>query len=949
MWQGHVDVCEWLIETGADWRAKNSFGCNAVQWAALSGSVSMCRWLQSIGLELGLLNDNGHSALHKAAVKGQQSVCTWLLSPDGGGLGAQHMLPDGDGNTPAEMARLEGYRELGRWLESETQRLVHADELAEDKLLEADSQGRTSVHHAAKAGAPELLSRVAISELQRVDRFGRSAVHYAAQADASDGEAASALAVCCRRLQTDQATVAAADTAGCTPLHYAAMQPMSHSVKVLLCTPRAVHMSLLVAQDRGGKAALHYAAERGSASSVELMIACLQASGNGTTMPTALAQTDRVGRTPLHFAARRGKKGESVTMACLSVAAGAVVTSAGTADRSGKTPLHLLAEHSTANCVQACLDVMMKHLPTLEEICTAVDQKHRTPLHYAARNSDRGVMGAIAARCQCLTDDSGTGVAAIGDVSSLAHLLCKSVDVDGQLPVHHAARFGSAGGITACLQLMESADTGAREVGNNLGSGSAARCQLLAADRSGRLPLHYAASAYGTYKRKNRQKPADCADDQGSGTCGSPKAAAVFPCLRVDPEVAREQVLHADDEGKFPAFYAAELESADALAAILSVGAVAGETAVEQLGHHDRDGRCVMHFAARRRTPAALRVCVDALRFGPNGTDAHKRSGTPGTDLCSAVGFLHVRDRYGKVPADYASSDTVKAFLKEVLLETNGGTSDEHAGVSSSGETAERIVVGAGCADCEEEQQEEVATIQQDPSMVHVRRPRAHVAERSGEFPWDTATPTAMDAAGSADKLLVSDHVCPYGQVPALEKKSDKGSAFAEFLVRTFGTTALATGAGVLDVAGGKGELSRALDERGISSVIVDPLSCGGVDAGKESGCFPRHLRVAFNWQFGDMHGELLHKSSCLVGLHPDQPTGAIVEVALAHEKPFAVVPCCVFSSQFPERMLSGKLVRRTEDLVKWLCEQVRAAGRRPQVAALPIRGRNTVVFSMID
>jgi hypothetical protein len=105
-------------------------------------------------------------------------------------------------------------------------------------------------------------------------------------------------------------------------------------------------------------------------------------------------------------------------------------------------------------------------------------------------------------------------------------------------------------------------------------------------------------------------------------------------------------------------------------------------------------------------------------------------------------------------------------------------------------------------------------------------------------------------------------------------------------------------------------------------------------------------LRVPFTWRFGETHAELLAQSSCLVGLHPDQPTGAIVEVALAHGKPFAVVPCCVFASQFPERTLQGKPVRRTEELVEWLCEQVVAAGREPQVATLPIRGRNTVVFA---
>jgi hypothetical protein len=41
------------------------------------------------------------------------------------------------------------------------------------------------------------------------------------------------------------------------------------------------------------------------------------------------------------------------------------------------------------------------------------------------------------------------------------------------------------------------------------------------------------------------------------------------------------------------------------------------------------------------------------------------------------------------------------------------------------------------------------------------------------------------------------------------------------------------------------------------------------------------------------------------VGLHPDEPSGDIAQVALAHRVPFAIVPCCVFAPRFPERTLS--------------------------------------------
>lgn len=43
-------------------------------------------------------------------------VASNLFQALGTGLGAAHMGPDGDGNTPAEMARLEGHAELSDWL-----------------------------------------------------------------------------------------------------------------------------------------------------------------------------------------------------------------------------------------------------------------------------------------------------------------------------------------------------------------------------------------------------------------------------------------------------------------------------------------------------------------------------------------------------------------------------------------------------------------------------------------------------------------------------------------------------------------------------------------------------------------------------------------------------------------------------------------------------------------
>jgi len=123
VWRGELQVARYLVdEAGADLHAMNGYGCNAIQWAAQSdgGALLVCRWLRERGLDLKLLNRNGHSALHKAAVKGNAATCEWLLSAEGG-LGEPHLRADADGNTPALMARLEGFTELADMIEAHAQ------------------------------------------------------------------------------------------------------------------------------------------------------------------------------------------------------------------------------------------------------------------------------------------------------------------------------------------------------------------------------------------------------------------------------------------------------------------------------------------------------------------------------------------------------------------------------------------------------------------------------------------------------------------------------------------------------------------------------------------------------------------------------------------------------------------------------------------------------------
>ena len=66
----------------------------------------------------------------------------------------------------------------------------------------------------------------------------------------------------------------------------------------------------------------------------------------------------------------------------------------------------------------------------------------------------------------------------------------------------------------------------------------------------------------------------------------------------------------------------------------------------------------------------------------------------------------------------------------------------------------------------------------------------------------------------------------------------------------------------------------------------------------------------------------LLESTKLIVGLHPDQAAGSIAQAAIAMGIGFAVVPCCVYSAEFPKRtLLSGKRVTAHDDLVQWMKE----------------------------
>ncbi|ETV66769.1 hypothetical protein H257_16856 [Aphanomyces astaci] len=115
VWNNQLSTCDWLASVGqCNVHAVNSYGCNASQWACMTGSVDMLKFLHCHQLDFALINRNGHSALHKAAIKGHLEACRWLLNV--AGLGWNHMQKDEDGFTPQRFAMENGHVELGAYL-----------------------------------------------------------------------------------------------------------------------------------------------------------------------------------------------------------------------------------------------------------------------------------------------------------------------------------------------------------------------------------------------------------------------------------------------------------------------------------------------------------------------------------------------------------------------------------------------------------------------------------------------------------------------------------------------------------------------------------------------------------------------------------------------------------------------------------------------------------------
>ena len=225
------------------------------------------------------------------------------------------------------------------------------------------------------------------------------------------------------------------------------------------------------------------------------------------------------------------------------------------------------------------------------------------------------------------------------------------------------------------------------------------------------------------------------------------------------------------------------------------------------------------------------------------------------------------------------------------------------------------------------------------------------------KYAHDRAVQREWIAARKANRREIAAKECgdPHGD--SVASKQMRAQRFAQFLLEKFGAEVLNAGTGVLDVAGGRGDVSFELHTKlGIKSTLVEPrerklnkqqhkwlkkkLKTTDESTAPEAESM---LCEQIRTEFSSENFAQFKDCSAIIGMHPDQATEAIVDFALQYSKPFAVVPCCVFPDLFKHRRdRDGAPVTERMALVDYLARKTGG-----EVQYLDIEGANQVVYGV--
>jgi len=227
---------------------------------------------------------------------------------------------------------------------------------------------------------------------------------------------------------------------------------------------------------------------------------------------------------------------------------------------------------------------------------------------------------------------------------------------------------------------------------------------------------------------------------------------------------------------------------------------------------------------------------------------------------------------------------------------------------------------------------------------------------------WKPRAPPRRKAIleGMAKEYDMWQHLVKHMHGPDDLEKGERHVVFGKWIAEELlahSDTAEPSRGRVLDVAGGKGHLSTALVGHSVRSALIDPH----VVTGRELHDVAPHLAGSTEPDCGGLNDDdpvvvlrqtleqaislwpsLVDSCLAIVGLHPDEATEPIVDLALSRGVPFAVIPCCVYPTLNPQRRsLCGAGVKKHGAFIEYLAEK----DPRIRIATLPFVGRNTVLF----
>ena len=315
--------------------------------AALGPALLEADILQRMNFDMAQLNSyleskgrhEGDMPLHIAAQEGHVEVAYWLLME-----GADCNVANQFGDSPLHHAARWGHLEVTRLLLKGGAPVDARNSLGWTPLLSA-------VAYSAPVEVADALLEAG-ADVAAGDSWGRCPIHFAA----SNGNARAVAALMSRGAAVDSVT-----NEGDTPLHYAVGYGHDHVVALLLRNGANVRR-----RKRGGTTALHFAAAEGHEQCMQLLLE------DGADAEAR----DDTGVTPLHLAAT----GEHTHSALLLMDAGA---DANAADEAGVTPLDLVPYEKEVLyhvLVEGTLPSDMEDEEEEEEVLRLTQEPHREAL-----------------------------------------------------------------------------------------------------------------------------------------------------------------------------------------------------------------------------------------------------------------------------------------------------------------------------------------------------------------------------------------------------------------------------------------------------------------------------------------------------------------------------------------------------------------------------------------